>query len=82
MILKDKKLLKDKKIYYQNPIIREKQKQNQRERRKRIPEIVRLSGRIAHFRRRQGKLAQQELKFNGYKPYINGLDVSFSTFGL
>ena len=42
----------------------------------------RLKQRLTHWRRQQAKIAQEELRFNGYIPYINGLDDSFSTFGL
>ena len=42
----------------------------------------RLKQRLTHWRRQQAKIAQEELRFNGYVPYINGLDDSFSTFGL
>ena len=42
----------------------------------------RLKQRLTHWRREQAKIAQEELKFNGYVLYTNGLDDSFSTFGL
>ena len=42
----------------------------------------RLKQRLTHWRRQQVKIAQKELRFNGYIPNTNGLDDSFSTFGL
>ena len=42
----------------------------------------RLKQRLTHWRRQQAKIAQEELRFNGYVHYTNGLDDSFSTFGL
>jgi len=42
----------------------------------------RLKQRLTYWRGQQAKLAEQELEFNGYKPYTNGLEDSFSTFGL
>ena len=42
----------------------------------------RLKQRLTHWRRQQAKIAQEELRFNGYIPNTNGLDDSFSTFGL
>ena len=42
----------------------------------------RLKQRLTHWRRQQAKIAQEEIRFNGYILYINGLDDSFSTFGL
>ena len=42
----------------------------------------RLKQRLTHWRRQQAKIAQEELRFNGYIPSINGSDDSFSTFGL
>ena len=43
---------------------------------------LRLKQRLTHWRREQVKIAQEELRFNSYVSYTNGLDDSFSTFGL
>ena len=42
----------------------------------------RLKQRLTHWRRQQAKIVQEELRFNGYTLNTNGLDDSFSTFGL
>lgn len=42
----------------------------------------RLKQRLTHWRRQQAKIAQEELRFNGYTLNTNGLDDSFSSFGL
>jgi len=74
------KILAKKKIYRQ--LAKEKQYKWRREYRHKLINRTRLLGRIHYWRRRQVKVIQQELKINGYNPYINDLDDSFSTFGL
>ena len=74
------KILAQKKIYRQRT--KEKQYKWRKQYRDKIIDRTRLLGRIHYWRRQQSELTQQELKINGYKPYANGLDDSFSTFGL
>jgi len=74
------KILSQKKIYRQKT--KEKQYKWRKQYRDKLIQRTRLLGRIHHWRRQQAKLTQQELKINGYKHYTNGLDDSFSTFGL
>ena len=74
------KILAKKKIYKQ--LAKEKHYKWRREYRHKLINRTRLLGRIHYWRREQAKLIQQELKINGYNPYIKDLDDSFSTFGL
>ena len=70
--------------------MRRRQLENHREQRYAYLKVWRISNldksrlkqRLTHWRRQQAKIAQEELRFNGYIPDTNCLYDSFSTFGL
>ena len=73
-------ILKGKKTYRQ--LTKEKYYAWRRDYRLKLAERTKLLGRIHYWRREQAKLAEEELEISSYKPYNEGLDYSFSTFGI